>query len=327
MANISITSACNRDCGFCFAGEAGRRASPDAAHMPLARFEAALDFLVRSGVPEARLLGGEPTLHPDFGRVIHLALSRGLGLVVFSGGLIPESALRALEATPAASVAVLLNVVPPPPGQTLHPVRQDDVCRRLGPRVTLGVTIDSPGIRLGPLLDVIERRDLRRTVRLGLGHPALAGANSYLRPRHYPEVGRRVAEFAAAARERGVGVEFDCGWVPCMFPDGTVAALGPGGGSLGNRCGPILDLLPDGRLISCYPLAALGAVPLEPDLDAPRARAIFAARQQADRAFRLTPDCDACSRRAGGECSGGCLAAALQRQRRRTFSIAAQGSA
>jgi len=47
--------------------------------------------------------------------------------------------------------------------------RQQEVFRTLGSRVVLGVTIDAPGTDLWFLIDLIERHDLARTVRLGLG--------------------------------------------------------------------------------------------------------------------------------------------------------------
>ena len=54
MANISITLACNRDCAFCFARAEAAVARGPSPHMPLPRFEAALDFLARSGIAEVR---------------------------------------------------------------------------------------------------------------------------------------------------------------------------------------------------------------------------------------------------------------------------------
>jgi len=315
MANISITLACNRDCAYCFAVGAEDRARGRGAHMPLDVFEAALDFLERSGIPEVRLLGGEPTLHPDFGQVVALIVSRGLGLVLFSGGLMPESALATLESLPEGAASVLVNAAAPLPGRPLEPARLEDVCRRLGARVMLGVTIDSPAIRLEPLLDAIERYGLHRRVRLGLAQPVAGAANAYLHPRHYPEVGRRVGGFAALARRRGVGLEFDCGWVPCMFPEGVLADLGPAAGSIGSRCSPVLDLLPDGRFISCYPLACLGSLALQADLDAGRARAYFQSRRDGAGPCLLSADCDGCGWMSSGACGGGCLSAALLRRR------------
>ena len=315
MANISITTACNRDCAYCFARGAEVRVVRPEAHMPLAVFEAALDFLERSGIPEVRVLGGEPTVHPGFERIVDMVVSRGLSLVLFSGGLMPEPALRKLESLPESAASVLLNTPVPLPGRPFEPARIDDVCRRLGPRVMLGVTIDTPADRLEPLHDAIDRHGLHRSVRLGLAQPAWGASNTYLHPRHYPEVGRRVAVFARVARRRGVGLEFDCGWVPCMFPDGAVADLGPDTASIGARCSPVLDLLPDGRFISCYPLARLGSLELRSDLDAGGARAYFEARRAGAGPRFLSADCDGCEWRAGGTCDGGCFSAALLRRR------------
>jgi hypothetical protein len=322
MANISLTATCNRACAFCFAEDAMAAHGRDAKLMSSERFEAALDFIVRSNIHEARLLGGEPTLHPEFEDLIARVRTRGLRLLVFSGGLIPERSLRALERIPSPDLAVLLNVIPFETGTPRELARQEDVFRRLGDRVIPGVTIDSPAVRIGYLLDAIDQYGLARSVRLGLAHPALDGHNAYLHPRHYPEVGKRVTEFGLAARSRGVELDFDCGWVPCMFPDGALAALGKGPGEVGLRCNPILDLLPDGSFVSCYPLATHAKADLTTDCDAASLRAQFSARQSIDRPVMLYRECETCAWRERGECTGGCLSASLRRLRRRDFAVA-----
>jgi hypothetical protein len=289
-------------------------------YMPMDVVESAFDFVERSGMREARLLGGEPTIHPEFDAIVARALARGLRLLVFSGGFIPEKALGTLEAIPEDRLNVLLNVIPPNPLRPSDTAKQEEVFRRLGRRVVLGLTIDSPGVDLVFLLDLIEQYDLARVVRLGLAHPILNGENSYLHPRHYPEVGRRTTEFGLAARERGVSLSFDCGWVPCMFPPGAMQALGLTTNEVGLRCSPILDLLPNGTFISCYPLAAHATEPLAGDAAAVRAR--FITRQAPDRTFMLYKHCVECDWRARGECTGGCLSASLRQLRRREFAVA-----
>lgn len=321
MANIALTATCNRACTFCFATDAMESQDKSGKYMSMAQFEEALDFLVRSQIPEARLLGGEPTIHPEFGRMVDLALERGLRVVVFSGGMIPEKALRRLEQVPSSALSVLLNVIPPETGIPQQLLRQEAVLRRLGNRIVLGVTIDSPAVQIGFLLEMIERYDLARSVRLGLAHPTLDGSNAYLHPRHYPEVGRRVADFGLQAKAKGVRLDFDCGWVPCMFPEGALAELGKTPDDVGLRCSPILDLMPDGQMISCYPLASHTTIRLTPDHDAQQLRAQFVTRQEADRKFMLYRECEECSWRARGECTGGCLSASLGRLRRRDFSF------
>lgn len=321
MANIALTATCNRACAFCFATDAMEAHGQSGNFMTLDRFESSLDFLIRSGIPEARLLGGEPTIHPDFEHLVDRVLARSLRLVVFSGGMIPERALRRLEQVPADRLRVLLNVIPPT-GKPQQLARQEEVLQRLGHRIALGVTIDSPAVQIGFLFDLIERYGLATTVRLGLAHPTLNGSNGYLHPRQYPEVGRRVTEFGLLALERGIGLEFDCGWVPCMFPDGALAALGKTSEDVGLRCNPILDLMPDGQMISCYPLGAHSSIELSPDHDARQLRMHFTDRQRADRRFMLYRECEPCEWRARGECTGGCLSASLGRLRRRDFTVA-----
>jgi radical SAM protein with 4Fe4S-binding SPASM domain len=319
MANISLTATCNRTCSFCFASDAMDGAP--SSYMPLEQFEASLDFLERSGIPEARLLGGEPTIHPQFTDMVDRAQARGLRVAVFSGGLIPEKALRRLEAIPEPRLSVLLNVIDPGTGDAREVARQAEVMRRLGSRVLLGVTIDSPGVQLDFLLDLIAAHGLARSIRLGLGHPTLGGSNAHLHPRHYPEVGRRVTEFGLRAQSLGVAIDFDCGWVPCMFPPGALEALGKTSADVGLRCNPILDLLPDGQVISCYALSGHAAERLSPESDAGWFRQRLSERQQSDRHFMLFRECEGCEWRARGECTGGCLSASLGRLRQRAFEV------
>lgn len=316
MANLSLTSACPRSCTYCFA----REALQGAGAMSAARFEVALDLLERSGVDEARLLGGEPTAHPLFPELLARALTRGFRVIVFTGGLMPPRALRALETAPIERLGVLVNALAPdsPRGPL---ARQLQVLRRLGPKATLGTTIAAPDAPLDFLLERIDEWGLARAVRLGLAHPVVSGANAFLHPRHYAEAGRRIAAFGLRARARGVRLDLDCGFVPCLFPAGALAALGLEAAALGHRCGPALDLLPDGRVVGCYALAGVEQRGLEPGLGVAALRASFAERWQSLRTFTLSRKCEGCAWRDRGECEGGCVAAALRRSRGEGFEL------
>lgn len=320
MANLSLTATCNRSCSFCFASES-MDTHEGATYMPLTVVESAFDLLERSQIAEARLLGGEPTLHPEFDAIVDRALARQLRVLVFSGGLIAPKPLRKLAGIPPDRLSVLINVIAPGSGRAAEEARQREVFEQLGSRVVLGVTIDTPAVDLFFLIDLIETYQLARVVRLGLGHPILGADNTHLHPRHYPEVGRRTTEFGLEARARGIALSFDCGWVPCMFPAGAMAALGLTEREVGLRCSPILDVLPDGSLISCYPLATHATERLADHATSASIRDAFVEQQATDRAFRLYKDCESCYWRAQGQCTGGCLSASLRRTRHRDFSV------
>jgi hypothetical protein len=105
-----------------------------------------------------------------------------------------------------------------------------------------------------------------------------------------------------------------------MFPPGSLDALGLAPDQVGRRCGPVLDLLPDGRIVACYPLAAHASRRLAADSEVAELRAFFRQAQETDRRFGLSRKCEGCAWRERGECVGGCLSLSLRRLRRRGFS-------
>ena len=313
MSNVSITQRCNRGCSYCFAEEAMRSTPRADVYMRMDEFEDVLNFLERSGVESVSLLGGEPTIHPQFAEMMDRAIGRGFRILVLTGGVIPERVMTKLEATSKDTVSVLMNVALP--GQFSHreEQKQTEVMLRLGPKVVLGLNIDHPSIPLEFLLEWIEQYQLERTVRLGLAHPIVGGTNAYLQPRDYPAVGRRAARFCFLARDSHVRIEFDCGWVPCMFPDGVLEELEIGPEQIGLRCNPILDMLPGRHIISCYPLATVARETLPMDHDQQWLSDRFNERLGSYRPMMLFRECATCAWRERGECTGGCIANAMRR--------------
>ena len=61
MANLVVTDVCNMKCTFCFARDYLKTSSADSRSdfISLEAFEERLDFIVRSGINEIRLIGGE----------------------------------------------------------------------------------------------------------------------------------------------------------------------------------------------------------------------------------------------------------------------------
>ena len=320
MANISITSHCNRRCGYCFAGRTEKDSATDMSRETLT---AALDLLERSGIHEARLLGGEPTLHPDFPSMVELILQRDLRLTLFTNGLIPGPALDALGEVPGERLELLVNVDPPESTPAARRRQLHRTLELLGPCAVLGFNIARPGVSLGFLLDLQQRHRARPRVRLGLAHPRLDRGNQFLRPDHFAEVGKRVVSFARRAAARGVKLELDCGFVPCMFPAGAAAELGVEPGALGRRCNPLPDILPDGAVVPCYPLSDLEGASLELSGEL----TVQALQRRLERTLRpyrrlgIFRDCDACAVRDQGACLGGCLAAAMGRLRRTPLEV------
>jgi uncharacterized radical SAM superfamily Fe-S cluster-containing enzyme len=83
---VELTDSCNLRCPVCYAGSGPERTE----HRPLALIEKMLDAVVRNeGQPDVvQLSGGEPTLHPEFFKIVELAKGRPIRhLMVNTNGL------------------------------------------------------------------------------------------------------------------------------------------------------------------------------------------------------------------------------------------------
>lgn len=313
MANISITSQCNRKCSYCFAGQAGKVSPESIIHMSIDQYGRVLELTGQSGISEIRLLGGEPTLHPDFIRMVDMALEQDLKLYIFSNGLMPERSLAFLEHQSPDQVSILINTIVPDPRNQPEVIQQRKTFQRLGALANPGVNILSPRINLDFLLDMIPESGLGPSIRLGLAHPRLDGTNKFLHPRLYRSVGDKIIPFIKKALEQRISIDFDCGFVPCMFSETEQDLIFEIVPDIGNRCNPIPDLLSNGNAISCYPLADRFQVPFDEYGNIRDIQARFNEELSVYRNAGVFPECLLCSHRNAGRCVGGCMSAAIRR--------------
>jgi hypothetical protein len=312
VANLSLTRRCQRHCAFCFAREEPPGPGVD---MSPPTYRAALSRLQAAGIDQVRLLGGEPTLHRHFVEYVEQAQRAGLRVLVFSNGLMPEATARFLASGDEGRITVLVNASAGDSGPREERQWQQRTLGILGRRASLSCTVTGPATPLSGLLDVIDRHELKRTMRLGLAQPHPDGGGSWVAPRQYPAVGARIVELAEAAAGRGIRVEFDCGFVPCMFPPEFVESSLCDTERLGIACGPIPDILADGVAIACYPLASLARLEMRRYRDLGALRRALAEAARPWRTEGIFPACARCHWKQEGRCVGGCLALALHRVR------------
>ena len=81
--------------------------------MSLPDLETCIDFLTRSGSTDLKLLGGEPTTHPEFPRFVEAGLRRGLTVTVFTNGLWSAKVRAFVEQCADPAFQFLFNVNEP----------------------------------------------------------------------------------------------------------------------------------------------------------------------------------------------------------------------
>jgi sulfatase maturation enzyme AslB (radical SAM superfamily) len=326
MANIAIARVCNLRCPYCFAG--GYMASADAdavtPFITVSAFLDRLDFLARSGIDEVRLIGGEPTLHPQFSALVGLARERGFRVVVFSNGLMPEAALACLEMLSPVQCSVLINMNatcaaggPTPQEQA----RRHGTLKRLGPRAKPGYTIDNVDFRLNAIVPTIAETGCQQSIRIGLAHPIFGAENRHVHPKQYPAIGHRLALFALAAAHQGIHLELDCGFVRCMFSTEDWEILRCARTEMRFCCSPILDVDITGTVAHCFPLSGTMTIDALDGQCAEALREVLSTQARLYHMAGIYRECATCQFKAQGNCAGGCLAATLRRFRSHPFAV------
>ncbi|MBQ6502976.1 MAG: radical SAM protein [Flexilinea sp.] len=311
MANQIITNYCSTHCDFCFAVDSRRRMlRENHFQMDETEVRAWLDFTLRGGIRELRLLGGEPTMHPCFDKFVNLGREAGCTVTVFSNGVMSKPARSALAALDPEVCNVVINMSASCGNRELR-IRQETL-EMLGPRVSLGYTLTSAAFSFREAVTWIENYRLRRNIRIGLAHPTWQGANRALHPKCYPMIGQALLEQSFLTAEHGISLDADCGFVRCMFGN-SFDRLTANGFRYISRCSPVLDLCTGGRIIPCFGLSNLFSLN---QADFPDAEAAFQAmteRIRPLRTFGIYPECSKCVYFETEECCGGCIAARLRR--------------
>ena len=165
---------------YCFARDAFNGGSFTQGHISLDTFERALDFLERSEIDQVRLLGGEPTLHPQFEQLIRRVMERGMNLLIFSNGQMPDNARQCLTETPGDRVRILVNLTSGrSSGCWEADGHQKKTMAALGQNIMPGINICRPDVVLDGLLDLIDHYHLLPSIRIGLAQPNMSRSNQY----------------------------------------------------------------------------------------------------------------------------------------------------
>jgi radical SAM protein with 4Fe4S-binding SPASM domain len=275
--------------------------------------EEIIRFFRRSQLLDFSVLGGEPTLHPDFDRIIDriLAEKEFKSIIVFTNGLISDGSLRYLSSNSDPRLKVAINLNSPRDYTPSQWSRVNASMAALGSRVGLGINIFAPGQEYGYLINAIKKHDLSPHVRLGLTQPILGSNNRYALETDFPAIASDILQFCEESYRSGISCSFDCGFPFCMFSLEQHKKMLQLGVKFRSNCSPIIDIGPDNSVWRCFPLTNV----------ARRKLADFETRNQIvefyDEEFKsFLPmgnklECPQCRYRANGLCKGGCLARTL----------------
>lgn len=307
MSNLLVTERCNRKCSFCFARNRLQGKHVER-NMSLEDIRKVMGFLKRSNEKSLRLLGGEPTLHPDFKTIVEEALAEDFHVFIFSNCITSPELVDYLASIPPDRMAFLCNISPQASDTTLQIEQREYALAKLGSRVTLGITVTSPEFEFAFLIETIQRFQLRKHIRVGVAQPIIGQDNVYLPPTLYREAGRAIATMARECIKHDILIGFDCGMTLCMFSTEELGMLMTCSEGFTSVCGPIIDVGLNLEVWSCFPLSEILMTHIE-DFNNRREIVRFYERVLGPyRSLGCQPKCLQCDYKRRGQCFGGCLA-------------------
>jgi MoaA/NifB/PqqE/SkfB family radical SAM enzyme len=255
MANIILTTDCQRKCVYCFAQEDKN----SKMSFTFDNFKMVTGFIA-TGPRVVNLLGGEPTLHKDFVVILEYLIINDFMIQVFTNGMLSNKILQDIisllnrTALKEHQLYFAININEEKYRTEEENKLQDNFMKKLGNLVYPSFTIHDKDVDLLFLKDFIDKYNLDPTIRLGLAMPVRPGNNKYLPIEYYSDVANKILNLSR--NSDGITIKTDCGFPLCMFSTIDMEELKQ------NKendfvfvCGPVIDIYPDLTFTNCYPLS------------------------------------------------------------------------
>ncbi len=255
MANIILTTDCQRKCVYCFAQED----KDSKMSFTFDNFKTVTNFIA-TGPRAVNLLGGEPTLHKDFIIMLEHLIINDFMIQVFTNGMVSDKVLQSIIsllnriALKEHQLYFSININEKKYRTEEEDILQHNFLKTLGNLVYPSFTIHDKDTDLLFIRDIINEYNLDPTIRLGLAMPVRPGNNKYLPIEYYPDAANKILELSK--NSDGITIKLDCGFPLCMFSEIELEELKQNEkNDFVFICGQPIDIYPDLTFTNCYPLS------------------------------------------------------------------------
>lgn len=278
------------------------------------------DFLRMSGENHISLLGGEPTLHPDFVDIVSYLIARGFNITVFTSGIMSANTLKKAKGLFLNMEQGRLNFVCNINDPELSPKNEASKVKEFlsifGYMTIAGFNIYRTDFNMEFLFHHIKSFYMNRSIRIGLAHPIPGGKNQFISISDIDIIINRLYSYLPLMGRLRLQPSLDCGFPLCRLTDEQMGGFVKlSGSNIKFSCGPAIDIGPDMTVWNCFPLASYHKRSI---FEFDSFREIVDYYKRFNNAIKseitgLYEECDECWYREDGFCAGGCLAHALSR--------------
>lgn len=256
MANITINNFCNLQCPYCFADNI----AGIAENMSLNEFSSILEFI--NHTESINILGGEPTLHPQFQSILNILykynVDAQISTWIFTNGT-NLSPYLSWFAEHSDIMHILLNCNSPAVQTEEHWSNfvqlMDDIYTNevLSPITMLGCNLYPDCTDYSYIWNFAQQYNLA-TIRVSVASPGGQLRSWRDKKWEYFDTMKPIfMQFVNDAIENGVHLLFDCSQLPkCIFTAEELEAILMCGWLMDiEYCNPPVDILMNGKAIPC----------------------------------------------------------------------------
>lgn len=255
MANIAINNYCNLQCPYCFANR--YITEEEKQSITSEQLNHILEFLGRSIVGRVGIIGGEPTLHPDFANILtnvrEFCESRNTKCTVFSNGINLYEYTRLFK----ENVGCLVNINHPDVlgeskwKELIRSLDRFSVCRSID-NINLGVNLYKDLEDYDFIFELATRYN-KNTIRVSYVAPTckFSGID---KDGYYERAKEIFLPFLEKASSNYLKVRLDCNHIPrCYFTDEELCFMDSVvEGGYRDYCEPVVDITPDFQATACF---------------------------------------------------------------------------
>lgn len=320
MPNIMVTYRCNLRCPYCFANEFVNLSSAD---MALEAFDKALAFLTKSGPTCLGLIGGEPTLHPQFNIMLERIINNPYitEATVYTNGILLDKYMKLLV-HPKFRMLVNWNS-PAQIGEQTFKRIQDNVDAlmfeyHMKDRINLGLNLHDKDMDYSYMMELLKRYNLHR-LRVSLTVPNFEEGLRVDVMEYFHNNKSFLLRFFKDMDSIQVLPYYDCNKPPyCIWTDEEREWLEsyvkkyPVSEStlIGHKsfCYPVVDILPTLQAVRCFGMSDFDKVNID-DFDNAADIASYFLNTVDSCAYKISAheSCKSCYQRLTRHCTAGCI--------------------
>jgi sulfatase maturation enzyme AslB (radical SAM superfamily) len=323
-----INEVCNLKCPYCFANEFVNVKQTDHLthnNITLENFDKAVKFALTEENPRIGIIGGEPTLHPQFKEIMERLICDDsiTDVVVFTNATYIEKYFKLLT---HKKIFMLINCNSPSDmGQAQFDKMVENLDTAINEyymkdKITLGINMYKPGFEYDYILKLLDKYGLAH-VRTSITVPNTEDKKEFDVLEYFRSMKESVFKFFRELEKRGIMPTYDCNYMPTCVPTQEEMKWLEKFWDLEDKskrrcnitdcskCSPVIDILPDLNAVRCFGMSREHKVPISKFGNIAELRDYYLNYFDSF-AYNIysSEKCKTCEQREKMQCMGGCLA-------------------